>query len=356
MPQRKNIIIGLTGPVGSGVSTYTKLFREDGFQYLVLSDPIKRELAKREKLPELHKINEIDDWRKKLQDIGNEGRKTSLSSWVENSLQGADSNKDIVLDGIRNVGEIEYLRLKFPNFFLIAIVATKDRRWIRVQDDYHKNLSLFERDDIRDSDEDLKYGQQVEKCVLEADYVVQNEEDYYPAAIRDQIIVDKDNLGLSLGYNENPLHMDSCKTGLGYCFKDANMEEKLEKMQGIHCPRCGKKQNPLAPWVCDKCNASLKVSLFPSRNMELCTAIHAEERAIRSLHGRSAEGSTLFVTTFPCMQCSRYIVDAKIKRVVYVEAYPIKESADFLKKNGVVIQPFEGFRARAFNLVFQRVG
>lgn len=64
----------------------------------------------------------------------------------------------------------------------------------------------------------------------------------------------------------------------------------------------------------------------------------------------------MFTTTFPCFQCSRYIVDARIKRVVYVEAYPVKEAKNFLIKNGIKVDPFEGFKARAFNLIFRQVG
>ena len=90
--------------------------------------------------------------------------------------------------------------------------------------------------------------------------------------------------------------------------------------------------------------------------MELCTAIHAEERAIRSLGGRDATGATLYTTTYPCFQCARYIVDAGIKRIVYVEAYPIIESQEFFRKNGISVDPFEGFKARAFNQVFKQVG
>jgi len=89
--------------------------------------------------------------------------------------------------------------------------------------------------------------------------------------------------------------------------------------------------------------------------MELCTAIHAEERAIRSLGGRSAEGCTLYVNTFPCLQCARYIKDADIGKVVYVEAYPVSEAVDFMKTNKIEIEPFEGFKARVFNQVFKQI-
>jgi len=91
------------------------------------------------------------------------------------------------------------------------------------------------------------------------------------------------------------------------------------------------------------------------RNMELCTAIHAEERAILSLGDRSADGGTLYVTTFPCFQCARLILDTEIENIVYVEAYPVQATAEFLKANGVTIKPFSGFTARAFFRVFPKV-
>jgi deoxycytidylate deaminase len=144
------------------------------------------------------------------------------------------------------------------------------------------------------------------------------------------------------------------------------MESKLEEMGPLFCPKCSKEHESLSkPWICDgtvktgedekPCRYNFKSNFFPSRNMELCTAIHAEERAIRSLGGRSAEGCTLYVNTFPCFQCSRYIKDADIKKVVYVEAYPIREAVDFLKKNGIIIEAFEGFKPRVFNQVFKQI-
>ncbi len=63
----------------------------------------------------------------------------------------------------------------------------------------------------------------------------------------------------------------------------------------------------------------------------------------------------MYVTTFPCFQCSRYIIDAKIAKVVYVEPYPVLESGRFLEMNKVSFVPFEEFKARAFNLIFKQV-
>jgi dCMP deaminase len=100
---------------------------------------------------------------------------------------------------------------------------------------------------------------------------------------------------------------------------------------------------------------SFKEWLHPNRNMELCTAIHAEERAILSLGGRTVENGTLYVTTFPCFQCARLILDAGIRKVVFVEAYPIWETKKFLEENNVKVMPFTGFTARAFFEVFPKI-
>ena len=63
----------------------------------------------------------------------------------------------------------------------------------------------------------------------------------------------------------------------------------------------------------------------------------------------------MYVNTFPCFQCARYIKDVGIAKIVYVEAYPVKESRDFFEQNGIQIESFEGFKPRAFNQVFKQV-
>jgi deoxycytidylate deaminase/dephospho-CoA kinase len=397
------LVIGLTGPLGSGVTFISRILESENFVRVSLSDGIKEELKTREHLTELQPIGSVADWRKKLQDIGNEKRLETPTYWLDKALNGIHLGKDIVIDGLRNLGEIQGLREKYTNSFVIGVVATKDTRWQRVQDVYDKNLKNFDRDDIRDSDEDIPNGQQVQKCVLDADYVLINEtiggsSDVREKKLRDRlipeiqlmrktpgrvatqdeahmatayaqshlskclkrhvgaVIVDGKGIPMSLGYNENPVGTLPCVSAYGYCYKDENMHVKLEHMQA-HCPRCGDQKNGITkPWKCQKCGDSLKLSLFQSRNMEVCTAIHAEDRAIRSLAGRNAEGAVLYATTFPCFQCARHIIDVGISKLVYVEPYPVRESYEFLTKSNVNVEPFQGFMARCFHLVFRQVG
>jgi deoxycytidylate deaminase len=56
---------------------------------------------------------------------------------------------------------------------------------------------------------------------------------------------------------------------------------------------------------------------------EFGRAVHAEMDALLSCcrTGRSPRGSTLYTTTFPCHNCTRHVIAAGVKRVVYIEPY-----------------------------------
>ncbi len=415
---RSNLVIGLTGPFGSGSSETQRILSDKlGFVPFKISDDIRKELEKEGKVVEKGNLG----WRKILQDRGNERRKGDRGYWVKKVIeridQGGLGKKDIVIDGFRNVKEVEEIRRIYPRFFLVAVCAEKDERWKRVCKDYGGNYSEFEDDDRRDQNEDFEWGQSVQKCVDDADYVFYNNdhlvvnlsdgneepdsekigrqltdqaEDFVrlmkgqancrgPSPEEAQVLAAyaqsncstclKRHVGavitikrkeqefvISTGFNDNPPNIRTCKSEKA-CYKDEDMTSKLKaRGKSIYCPSCGTHHESLAePWFCKKCGANLKAWLHPNRNMELCTAIHAEERAILSLRGRRTDGATIFVTTFPCFQCARLILDAGIKKVVYVEAYPVKDTATFLRRNGVLIEPFSGFTARAFFRVFTRV-
>lgn len=67
--------------------------------------------------------------------------------------------------------------------------------------------------------------------------------------------------------------------------------------------------------------------------------IHAEQNAILNI--MPAKGDlTLYVTHYPCENCSKFIVQKGIKRVVYLEPYENKYSEYFL--DGLEVCHFEG--------------
>ncbi len=65
--------------------------------------------------------------------------------------------------------------------------------------------------------------------------------------------------------------------------------------------------------------------------------LHAEANAITKVarSNNSSEGSTLYVTASPCMECSKLIIQAGIKRVVYAEKYRLSDGLDLLERAGV---------------------
>ncbi len=65
--------------------------------------------------------------------------------------------------------------------------------------------------------------------------------------------------------------------------------------------------------------------------------LHAEANAITKVarSNNSSQGSTLYVTASPCLECAKLIIQAGITRVVYNEAYRIADGLELLKRAGV---------------------
>ena len=68
--------------------------------------------------------------------------------------------------------------------------------------------------------------------------------------------------------------------------------------------------------------------------------LHAEANAITKLarSGNNSDGSTLYVTAAPCIECSKLIIQSGIKRVVYAEQYRLTDGTDLLEKAGVKVE------------------
>lgn len=62
--------------------------------------------------------------------------------------------------------------------------------------------------------------------------------------------------------------------------------------------------------------------------------LHAEMNAIvkAAKIGYSVDGSTLYLTLSPCIDCSKIILQSGIKRVIYLEAYRNIDGINFLKQ------------------------
>ncbi len=67
--------------------------------------------------------------------------------------------------------------------------------------------------------------------------------------------------------------------------------------------------------------------------------LHAEANAITKIArtSNSSEGATLYVTTSPCIECAKLIIQAGINRVVFSEHYRLQDGIELLRKAGIVV-------------------
>ena len=379
------LVIGFTGPFGSGCSTAREVLesRDPGFQGVRLSTIVKAAAKERG-----HDAPNRSD----LQDVGNALRQENgppYSYLVTESLRTLkDDPKNeyrwIAVDGLRNLDEIRELRSVAANCFIVALVSDTENRFGRegVRAPYLTDNKVdrprFDIEEERDRDEGLPWGQQVEDCVRAADILIDNDRNV--SSLKEEAVTKikkrlqleiariegsvepvpsleetwmarafvesrrsacmKRRVGavimkpgievpLSYGYNENPMSLKSCRAIYGNCRKDSlitKLREPLRKaLDGSVCPRCGEKVK-VDPdknrLTCSKCLCNVEKYYFEGKMLDMCPALHAEEMAILGADKADLKGATIYTTTFPCLQCAKKIAHLRLRELWYVEPYP----------------------------------
>jgi len=93
--------------------------------------------------------------------------------------------------------------------------------------------------------------------------------------------------------------------------------------------------------------------------------VHAEMSAIcdAARLGRAVKGSILYVTTFPCHNCTKHILASGISRVIFMEPYPKSKAKDLhrdeieLEKSSetkVSFIPFLGISPFRYRDIFEK--
>jgi len=169
-------IIGITGTLASGKTSVKDFFLSRFSSYSIsLSEIIKEELLKEGK--ELKRENFVEKGNELRKRYGNhvlaEVATLTLPREIENCI--------VIIDGIRNPGEVEYLREKFgKDFVLIGVDAPRELRFKRMLErrkegdpqTYQEFLEMDERDMGKNQPE---YGQNVEACLKLVDYLIIND-------------------------------------------------------------------------------------------------------------------------------------------------------------------------------------
>lgn len=113
-------------------------------------------------------------------------------------------------------------------------------------------------------------------------------------------VIVKDKQILSTGYNGAP-------SGVRHCIETGCLREQLKVPSG--------------------------------QRHELCRGIHAEQNAIiqAAYHGVSIKDATLYCTNLPCSICSKMIINAGIRRVLYQSGYADSMSQEMFDEAGVEV-------------------
>ena len=71
--------------------------------------------------------------------------------------------------------------------------------------------------------------------------------------------------------------------------------------------------------------------------------LHAEANAITKVakSGNNSQGATLYVTDAPCLECAKLIIQAGIKRVVYVIEYSVRDGIELLRRAGIEVCKYD---------------
>ncbi len=368
------IIIGMTGPFGSGCTYISKEFLEpSGYHYLSLSDILRSFVTSDAELS-----------RTELQDFGNKLRTENGPDYLAvkacEIIDKSDEEK-WVIDSIRNTHEIELLKKTFGSFYLIATWADQETRWNRIEKRYDRNRVKFEEDDTRDSREKDETGQQVSLCYQMADVIILNEnhiisketdnyeelrktvqryidiieqkEKFYPSeqetlmtmayanSMRSSclqrkvgaIIIDDYGNVFSSGYNEVPNLERPCKQTYGKCYRKYLREKFAEELTEII------EDQETSTKVVDAVKVHFK-------GLDYCRALHAEESAIVNMarlgSPKNLSNATLYTTTYPCNLCANKIAHVSIRSIVYFEPYPQREAKEILRRHNVKQIPFAG--------------
>ena len=319
------MIIGLTGTNGSGKTLAADHLRAKGFDFHSLSDEIREELERLGR----------PATRENLIEMGNRLRaEFGPSVLAERAKSKLRPDHHYVIDSIRNPSEVESLR-RSGDFHLLHLDAPADVRYERVRqrggDRLPRSREEFIEQEQRELDSDDPTHQQLRACYELAEETLTNDSDIdtFKAKIDSTVakwlmasprpgwdeyfmqiarivalrsncmkrkvaaVIVKDKRIISTGYNGTPRGVKNCNEG--------------------GCPRC----NSLAD---------------SGTQLGECLCSHAEENSIvqAAYHGISVKDATLYSTFSPCLICTKMIINAGIREVVFNLDYPLNEIAQGL--------------------------
>tara|TARA_R110002051_G_scaffold126633_1_gene200271 strand:+ start:585 stop:2198 length:1614 start_codon:yes stop_codon:yes gene_type:complete len=420
------IVIGLIGPVASGVTTSGKILEAViSKQYGYSVSPIRMsELIERN-------ADQVDLFYdaglsaaariQLLQEVGSKLREKfggaylaakaveiiavdrGKKGFADEAMQEPERVRRVhIIDSIKNQKEVELFRSVYGTaFWLVGVFAPKDIRKLRLTKK-GSNASIAEQIMERDEHEGPEHGQDVRETFFGSDYFLKNsgnntdeleksvrrllssifEESIITPSADERgmafakqaaassacmsrqvgaVIVSPEQSVIGQGWNEVPRPM-----GGVYSELDGEHDARCFKIGGKICHNDDRKDR-LYTQITNEFRSLISGNRFSTRLADLVKENGADETLVasildiidaetngeqirsvlkktgvksllefsRSVHAEMAaivdvartgrggvQGSTMYVTTFPCHNCARHIIASGVERVVYIEPYP----------------------------------
>jgi dCMP deaminase len=236
-------------------------------------------------------------------------------------------DQNYVVDSIRHPAEVKVLRDADRNFKLLWVDASAEMRLARIRHRAREgdpldlgDLARLEGMELRNED---PAGQQLSAVQALADVVITNEgslADLHQAVNR--------VLGANLyferpGWDEYFMNVARVVASRSNCVKRkvaavVTVDRRIVSTGYNGTPRGVRNCNEGG---CARCNAFG----VGGRDLAECLCSHGEENAITqaAYHGVSLRGASLYTTHCPCLLCTKMIINAGIREVIYNADYPM---------------------------------
>ena len=329
--RKLEMIVGLSGRYGAGKGEVVEYLGARSFYALSLSDVIRDEL----------RAGGVAETRERMIETGKAMRRADGDGALARRLaERLLPDRNYVIDSIRHPAEIEVLRASTDHFRLIWVDADEAIRLERIRargrggdPSSVEELRELEGRELGSADSAAQQLLAVEEL---ADFTLRNDGSVEELRAEVQRILERSFFFERPGWDEYFMNIARVVASRSNCVKRkvaavVTKDRRIISTGYNGTPRGVRNCNEGG---CPRCN-----SFAPEGSrLDECLCSHGEENAITqsAYHGVSLRGATLYTTFSPCLICTKMIINAGIREVVYNADYPLIEVAlALLREAGV---------------------
>jgi dCMP deaminase len=318
-------VYGITGLAGTGKDEATKVFEKLGYQHISTGDCLRAEAKKQD----VKVISRVD-----LINYANKLRKEKHAGYLaELASRKIDSNK-VVISGIRNMGEVDFLNMKFIGFKMIKISAPDELCFKRLKLRNREKAPQTFEEFKKTRETDLKTG--IGEVINPTQMTIVNNGNLEKLNKLIKNFLDSDD---RLPWDEYFLNIAEAIGKRANCCRGRIGAVLVRDCRIIST---GYNGSPSGVPECSKVGCLLRqVKDSDGSTKEACIrTIHSELNVIiqAAIQGVNTNGSTLYGHYKPCFHCAKALVQAGIKRVVVRKNYHEPLTDVLFKQAGVKLE------------------